>query len=128
MLAIATLVLDQIWVNLLSTGAAVSAQSAPDRAETYTIPGTVRTYAGGRQRSINTAGEMGTFKFTLRVTVRANVETLRTWQGQAVQVRDHKGRRWFGTFFGVDVMEYVSSNTLWDVNITMQVVTATEGV
>jgi hypothetical protein len=123
----ATLNLTKVFVNLVSTGAAVSGVSARDRAEDYTIPGETRTYAGGRRRAITQAGELGTYKFQLMLISRASVDTLRSWQGQTVQVRDNKGRRFFGVFYGVSVVEIVSRST-WHVSIELSVVTQTEGV
>jgi hypothetical protein len=123
----ATLTLTAVWINLLSSGAAVTAQSAPDRTEVYAVAGETRTYAGGRRRAVTSAGELGTYAFTLLLLARADVETLRSWQGLPVQVRDHKGRRFFGTFYGVNIAEYIDRSR-WEVSITLSVVTAAEGV
>jgi len=105
----------------------VSGQTGRDRAEAYSVPGETRTYAGGRRRSITQAGELGSYAFTMLLVPRATVETLRTWQGQTVQVRDNKGRRFFGVFYGVTAAEIISRAT-WNVAITLSVVTNAEGV
>jgi hypothetical protein len=123
----ATLQLTALWVNLMGTGQAVSGQSAPGRTETYTVPGEFRTYSGGRRRSITAAGEAGKYTFTLRTVSRTTVETLRGWAGQTVQVRDNKGRRFFGTYYSIDVVEY-RADALWDVGISLATVSADEGV
>lgn len=107
------LTLPETFVNLLSTGQAVAGLPRQDRDESYSMSGDVRTYAGGRRRSITTAGEAGTYRFTLLNVARADIETLRSWLGQLVEVRDSKGRQFYGVFFGVtpiEVYSYASVN------------------
>ena len=123
----ATLKLSKIWVNLASSGQAVASASAPGRPESYQIGGEVRTYAGGRQRAITRKGEAGTYEFRLLLLDRDAVETLRDWTGQLVQVRDNRGRRYFGVYFGLGVVEQRGRST-WHVDITLRVVTVDEGV
>lgn len=123
----ATLTLTKTFVNLMSTGAAVSGQTARSRGEAYTQPGEVRTYAGGRRRAITSVGETGTYTFTLLLISRASTELLRAWKGQLVQVRDHKGRLFVGVFFATPVEEIVSRAT-WNVSITLSTVSYDEGV
>lgn len=122
----ATLTLTKVFVNNVATGTAVSGWSARGRSEAYEAPGETRTYAGGRRRAIVGAGEAGSYSFQLRRISRTDVETLRGWVGQTVQVRDTKGRRFFGVYFAVDVIEYMDSK--WDVAIKLSVVTWPEGV
>lgn len=123
----ATLTLGKGFVNLVATGQAVSGYMDPDRGEDYEVPGEVRTYAGGRRRSITAAGEAGTYRPVFRNVPRTTVETLRTWQGQLVQVRDNVGRRFVGVYHGVTPTEIRGAGT-WDVGFTLTVVTAPEGV
>lgn len=122
----ATLTLDRIWVNRWDTGQAVSGQSARDRGEAYSVDGEVRTYGAGRQRSITTQGEHGTYTFKLRMLSRANVELLRAWKGIAVQVRDHVGRRFVGVYRAVEISEYTGDPTIFDVAINLQTVSVDE--
>jgi hypothetical protein len=122
----ATLTLTALWINLVATGAAVSAQSAPDRNEAYVSPVNVLTYAGGRRRAITGPGEAGSYAFTLRMASRTSVETLRLWVGQTVQVRDNFGRRFFGVYGTLGIKEW-RDGTFWDVDIVLTVVTFTEG-
>lgn len=123
----ATLNLTKAFVNLVATGQAVSAYMDPDRAEEYQVPGEVRTYAGGRRRSITAAGEEGTFKCVLVDLPRASVDTLHGWVGQLVQVRDNVGRRFFGVYHSVGAAE-IRGLTTYTVGLTLTVVTAAEGV
>lgn len=122
----ASVTLTKLWINRLDTGEAVSAQSG-GRAVSYEDAGEVRTYAGGRQRSITQEGERGAFAFVLRDVPLATVDKLRTWKGLAVQVRDHRGQRWFGVFRTVTPAEHKDPN-LYDVALTVQTITAAEGV
>jgi hypothetical protein len=123
----ATLALTKLWINLLVNGAAVSAQSDPRRARQHAQTGEVRTYAGGRQRSVTTVGERGVFSFTLVDVSMVTVELLRLWVGQVVQVRDHRGQRFFGVFYTVAPVEE-KDPALYSLPLELHVVTTTEGV
>jgi len=122
----ATLILTRCWVNRLATGDAVSAQSAPDRSRRHEMDGEVRTFAGGRQRSITSLGERGAFSFVLVDVSLTTVDLLRTWIGQPVQVRDHRGQRFFGVFYTVSPVE-AKEPTLYHVPISLRVITVAEG-
>ena len=121
----AVLTLSMLWINRLDNGAAISAQSA-DRGRTHDQAGEVRTYAGGRQRAVTIAGERGQFTFRLAYVTLATVELLRSWVGADVQVRDHRGQRFVGVFFGVTIAEY-KDPTSYDVAIVLHTVTVVEG-
>lgn len=123
----ATLTLTKVWVNLLSTGDAVSAYSAPGRQRSSAIDGEVVTYAGGRQRAKTRAGEKGSFGFVLREVSLTTITTLEGWKGKPVQVRDHRGQRFFGVFFAVTPTEHKQAD-LYDVALELRTVTVDEGV
>lgn len=124
----ATLNLTRVFINLYATGAAVSAVSAPGRSESYQVAGETRMYAGGRRRSMTQQGELGSYSVTLLQVPRVDVETLRGWKGQVVQVRDHKGRLFTGTFFVVAIAEYRDTATVFDVAIALDTLTVAVGV
>jgi hypothetical protein len=121
------LTLDKLWLNRMDTGEAISGASARDRATGYSMEGTVRTYASGRRRAITTAG--------LRVEVQRRMvaldfdtkEQLVEWLGVHCQLRDHRGNKWFGVFFAVDIGEYMRPD-LYSAAITLQAVTTVEGL
>lgn len=123
----ATLTLDRTWVNLLASGEGVGAYTADGRQPTTAVDGEIRTYAGGRQRSITQEGVRGTYTFTLRLLTRAQVDTLVSWKGLPVQVRDTAGRRFFGVFYEANEVEYKGA-TLFDLPLVLQVATFDEGV
>lgn len=122
----ASVTLTKVWINRYDTGEAVSAQSS-GRAQGYEVAGEIRTYAGGRQRSITEEGERGQFALILRSLTLATVNTLRAWQGVTVQVRDHRGQRWFGVYHAVSIDE-VKDPALYDVALAVRVVSADEGM
>lgn len=124
----ATLTLNRLWINLLSTGASVSAYSQHGRPATYEKRGDVRVYAGGRLRSITQEGAPGTFAFVLQDVTRAQITLLRTWAGLPVQVRDNRSRIFNGVFYHVDEAERFNEPTLYEVPITLNVITFVEGV
>jgi hypothetical protein len=122
-----TLDLKRVFVNLVSTGEAVSAPSAIARTRNHDMDGEVRTYAGGRQRFVGQVGEKVQFTFTLRMVTLDTVDTLRSWMGENLQVRDHRGQRFFGVFHNMDVIE-LRPSTMYDVTMTLRITTTEEAV
>jgi len=124
-----TLTLTAVWVNLVASGAGVSAQSDDSRAREYADAGEVRTYGEGRQRAVTAEGERGSFGFTLVDVTEDEITTLRDWKSQLVQVRDHRGRKFYGVYFSLSVSEprvLLAANT-YTVGVTVQFTTYTEG-
>lgn len=121
------LTLTRLWINRLDTGEGVSAATDPSRSQSYSMDLDVRTYASGRRRAISVEGEKGEFSFQLIAIDLATVAKLRVWAGANVQVRDHRGQRWFGVFAGLSVGEY-KAPLLYSATITLETTTTTEGV
>jgi hypothetical protein len=124
----AVLLLTKLWINLLSTGEAVSAHTQPQRPSVFSLTGEVLSFAGGRQRSVTAEGESGTFSFTLQDVTLAQRDTLRTWFGLNVIVRDHRGQMFTGVFYAANVAERITEPTLYEISITLQTTTTAEGV
>ena len=120
----ATLNLTMLWINLLSDGSSISAYSS-DRARSYEVATEVRTYAGGRQRAITAEGAKRQFEFRLMQVPAATVDQLEAWAGQAVQVRDYRGQRFYGVYGGVAVGELRDGT--YTAAITLQGITVNEG-
>lgn len=123
----AVLTLTKVWINRLDTGAAVSAQSGVDRTQAFAFDGEVSTWAGGRQRASLADGDKGTFGVTLRLVTLATVEILKAWRGIPVQVRDARGQRFFGTYFGVTIAE-TREVAYYQVSFVLSTLTIVEGV
>lgn len=124
----ATVTLTKVFINLLSTGEAVSAMSQRDRTVTYGKRGDVRVYAGGRLRAVTLEGAPNTFSFVLQDVVRADIDKLRAWAGLPVQVRDNRGRVWTGVYFDVPENERFNEPTLYTVPIVLNGVTEVEEI
>jgi hypothetical protein len=124
----ATLTLNKCWINLLSTGAAVTAQRSGDDPDVETVSGEVRTYAGGRQRAITAEGVQVVWTFLLRGMSVADTIILRSWLGQPVAVRDNRGRRVVGVMFECPRTPWKGQLDVYDVELTIRGVDAAEEV
>jgi hypothetical protein len=121
------LVLTKLWLNRLDTGQAISGASGRDRSTTYAMDGDVRTYASGRRRGVATAGVKTEVSRRMVSLDYATKEALISWLGVSVQMRDHRGNKWYGVFYAVEVTEYMRPD-LYAATITLQVTTTVEGV
>ncbi len=122
----AMITLGRVWINLLATGESINAYSS-DRSRGTGINGTVNQYAGGRFRPTTIEGVRGSFAFKLRDVTELQIETLKTWYGQPVVVRDHRGRVYFAVFFNLAETER-RDTSLYDVALTIEEITYTLGV
>lgn len=118
--------LSYTWVNLLSTGQSVKGYTAKGRSHQRSGEGETRRMAGGRFRAVGTLGVRRTQVFAIRDLSLTDVETLESWIGQTVLVRDYKGRRMFGVYWSVPTQDK-SSLDYYDVQIEVTEVTYQEG-
>lgn len=117
--------LRQVWINLLSTGEAVHAYSS-DRGRSREQQGDVRQYASGRFRPVSVEGVRGQVVFKLRDVTETDIETLESWFGEPVCVRDYRGRVFFGVYFGFAEDER-KDKTLYDLSLALHQITYTLG-
>jgi hypothetical protein len=122
-----TLTLTKLWINRLDTGEAIAAQTGRERSQQFGVDLTVRQYAAGRRRAVAVEGEAGELNWRVIAVSRTLKDQLRSWSGLAVQVRDHRGQKFYGVFAGVAVSEYMRPD-LYAVSFTLQTVSFTEGV
>jgi hypothetical protein len=106
--------LSKLWMTNVVTGEMFSAQTVPGRSQSFAVGGSIRTYAGGRQRAIGSTGASGSWKFSLAELSLTQAQTLRAWMATGVTVlaRDHRGQSMYGTFFAVELDENFGSGTL----------------
>ena len=67
--------------------------------------GEVRIYAGGRLRRVTRAGRPKSTPVRIAYTDRATRETLESWEGVTLMLRDGRGRLIFGSFLPLAVEE-----------------------
>lgn len=118
--------LGMTYVNLVSTGQLVKAYTGKGRSHVFGQEGAVEKFAGGRFRSITVEGLAGQQTFKLRDVTYADLETLITWIGETVLIRDNRGRRMFGTYFDVPYVDGNDAN-YYDVTLNVTQVTYNEG-
>jgi hypothetical protein len=123
----ATLTLTRTWINLF-TGEGVSAYRATDDPDTVEVRGQVVTYAGGRMRAVTSEGSPGSWSLPLVMVPSATTVTLRAWMGQAVQVRDNRGRKQFGVILSVPRSPWRESLDTYNVPLTLLTISVVEGV
>ena len=123
----AELMLTKVWVNLVRTGEAMSGQSMRERTQSHEVSGDVQQFAGGRSRGIGEEGIRSNFEFTMRDMSLEDIETLKTWFGETVLARDHRGQHFYGAFYHIDIME-MREPDLYDIKIPLRTVTFDEGV
>lgn len=122
----AMLTLTQMWINLASTGQSIYAPTMGNESITG-LEGSVRTYAGGRQRAVGREGIGGQLERTLRIRTSVIADLLESWEGQTVMVRDARGQWWWGVFWKV-TRHAIKGSALYDLTITVNLVTQAEGV
>lgn len=121
------LLLDKLWINRLDTGEAIAAISHPsDRSQQHARQVVTREYASGRVRAIST-GVAARAQLTWRLVNISQTmkDALVSWAGVAVQVRDYRGQKFFGTFDQVDVTEYEQPG-FYTAGFTLQTITVDE--
>lgn len=123
----ATLTLDRVWINRLDTGEAFSGYSIPNKTLSLRMDGQVRSYAGGRRRSMSTGGVGGVWPVAFRLQTLTTLVTLEDWFGVPVQVRDNRGQLRNGVYFELSITE-LHEPLYYDIGLDLQLVTVSEGV
>jgi hypothetical protein len=124
----ATITLTKVFINNMSTGQYVAAQSAPDRARTLASEGEVRTYGQGRRRGVSHVGRMNTMDVTLRYVHELSIIALESWIGDYVLYRDDRGRRFTCVYYSLGYKEYRDQKQYYDVDLTLHEVSFWEPV
>ena len=127
-MATVTLTFTDVWITDVATSVSVHG-SFPDRLSSDEVTGDVRSYAGGRLRSITSARTKATYPIVMQLLSDSDAALLKTWRGRVLLLRDSAGRRVFGTYFVRSVEDfYVQSVTLHNVSLTFQEITYSEAV
>ncbi len=123
----ASVSLDRVFLSLASDPSQVVAAFSSDAADVQEKPGEVRRMANGRLRVVSRAGTARTIGRTLRTLPPADVETVRSWAGSVVLFRDVMGRKVFGAYFVIDVMD-AKDRSGQDVKLELSQVSFSEAV
>lgn len=102
----ASVTLDRMWVHDATDLDTYLTFYTSDRSEDRTLAGTVRTYANGRQRIITSTGSSRTLPVTFPLVTSSELTQLEAWRGTMLMFRDHRGRLFFGTFFGLSITDH----------------------
>lgn len=97
----ASITLTRTWITLADDLTQSVVVDATDRSRTQQVQGQVRQYAAGRLRFITQVGQSASLPLTFRTQDRDLIDTLTSWIGQLVLIRDPRGRAEWGVFSAV---------------------------
>lgn len=123
----ASVTLDRCFLALASDTENQLSAFSSDRSEAQAQPGEVRRMAGGRLRVVTRAGTARAIGVTLRQLTPAQVQQVRDWLGSVVLFRDVWGRKMYGAYFDLDVVD-AKDRLGQDVKLTLSEVTFSEAV
>jgi len=117
------------WITDLATSTSVQVYKT-ERTEQDSLDVQVRNYAGGRRRIISTPARVRLSALTFRRVSVADVETLRTWRGRILLLRDAQGWRRWGTYADIvpATVSPAPSVPTYEVSLTWQDVDYDESV
>jgi hypothetical protein len=95
---------------------------------TKTQAGDVRALANGRLRMVTSSAKRQSYDLELELLTRTQIDWLVAHVGQLLCVRDDRGRKVFGTYFGVRVDEIVARADYGNASLQFTEVTYTEAV
>jgi hypothetical protein len=124
---VASVALDTVHLALASDLAMQLLLDVPGIEDDDQGFGEVRTYAGGRRRSVSRTGNARTISLAPDWMARAEVAQLRTWLGRVVLYRDPTGRKVYGVFHALSSSPYIV-NDMERVSFTLTEVTYSEAV
>jgi hypothetical protein len=89
--------------------------------------GSVRTLAGGRRRAVSRPGISTVLAVAVVATDRDSRETLESWIGTPLLLRDARGRKVWGTYFSTRAIERPPTHFV-DVSFSFEELTIAEAV
>lgn len=122
-----TVVFVGTWITNPMTNLSVVGYKV-DRPDDDSLNGSVRTYAGGRRRSITTPADTRQSTLTFKLVTASDLEVLRGWRGQMLLLRDFGGWRRWGTFFSFKAISMKGYPGLNTVTLTFEDLDYTEAV
>lgn len=124
----AQVILDKLWLHLADDLGTYLALPVQPVAETDAADAEVRRYGRGRDVLVVRPGQTRTIPITLRRVSWADLQTLRSWTGRLLMLRDLNGRKAFGVYRQVDATDVRAEQLAETVSLTFQTVTYDEEV
>lgn len=125
----AAVLLGAIWLNRADN---LNDSIAFTNIKTYKVSrtkdGEVRALANGRMRAVQRAATVRYAELELELCDRQQIDWLETHVGEAVCIRDDRGRKWYGVYFSVGVTESTFRTDYGDVSIKFEAVSNSEAV
>jgi hypothetical protein len=102
----ATIDLNEAWVHLATDLATYVRLPIRDLEATPTRRVEAREYASGRVRRVSQPTRVTSVTVRSRLVDRATVATLDGWTGETVMLRDARGRKLWGFYRYLDIIEH----------------------
>jgi hypothetical protein len=119
--------LTQFWVHDNDDLSDYIVAYSRDRGDERGVGGEVRQYAAGRFRTVTREGVSRSIAAQLVNLTDTQVGWLEDRLGQVVMVRDHEGRKMFGSFFAMTVVDQ-RDRSGHDVTVQVRQITRAEEV
>lgn len=120
----ASIELDKLWVHLADDPDTYIVLDYVDEQVTPARKVDVRTYAGGRRRSVTTPERTRRSEWSLGILTRQQLDTLDRWLGRTLMVRSPSGELIWGVCSQVP-SKHVRKGGHWDAPLAVEMVTHT---
>lgn len=118
-----------VIITNITTLTSVTAPTPSRSASANLTTSAVRVYAGGRRKIITTPDDDVSYPLILNWVTDTDTNTLLSWRGQVLLLRDALGRRVFGTILKIDQTDVAQGTEFFhDLTIIFIQVDYVEGV
>jgi hypothetical protein len=115
----AVVVLGEMWLHRADDFGTFVTFHTSGRSDLRRRSGDVRSRSGGRLQIVTRTERRQTLAVTARAVDETTVQTLDSWAGTKLMLRDHLGRVLFGAYFDLSITDYPDQSG-HDVSFTFQ--------
>lgn len=121
----ASVTLTDVWLHDAGDLSSYVKLSAESIEEVAGAQAPIRRYAGGRFRMVTYPGVQKSYSITFGLLTRSEANSVRSWSGRLLLMRDPLGRATFGRYQDPRISEIpiTSTDTVYAVSVTFDEVT-----